>query len=359
MEKNTNKYDCLILSHVLEHIYDLNKFIETISLNIKEDGYLYIEIPNAEFYSYFNDSCPLQEINLEHINFFSKYALNKLLLNNGFLSVSILDDYFLLNNYKYYVIRAIFKKKSINKSFLKETQEQEQMQREKEQREQIQKEKEQEQKRQQMQKQQEQKEQIQKEKEQEQKRQQMQREQIQKEKEPHSFFWCLYIIHYGIRSFMEIGNKYGNVECDEKLKIVNDMKENPSKLKEMNQRMLFSGFTQNPEQILAASDFLCLPSHREGFGMVIIEAAAVGVPAIGTRIHGITDAIEDRQTGFLVPLGDVGALAEAITLWSESPQVLELYSKAARERVILKFEQQKIVASYVEYFFELFPGKVQ
>jgi glycosyltransferase involved in cell wall biosynthesis len=128
---------------------------------------------------------------------------------------------------------------------------------------------------------------------------------------------------------------------------------------EINKRMLFSGFTHNPEQILAASDLLCLPSHREGFGMVIIEAAAVGVPAIGTRIHGITDAIEDRQTGFLVPLGDVDALAEAITFWSESPQALAIYSKAARERVILKFEQQKIVASYVEYFLELFPGKVQ
>jgi len=129
--------------------------------------------------------------------------------------------------------------------------------------------------------------------------------------------------------------------------------------KEMNQRMLFSGFTQNPEQILAASDFLCLPSHREGFGMVIIEAAAVGVPAIGTRIHGITDAIEDRQTGLLVPLGDVGALAEAITFWSESPQALAIYSKAARERVISMFEQKKIVEHYVEYFLELFSGKVQ
>ena len=128
---------------------------------------------------------------------------------------------------------------------------------------------------------------------------------------------------------------------------------------EMNQRMLFSGFTQNPEQILAASDFLCLPSHREGFGMVIIEAAAVGVPAIGTRIHGVTDAIEDAQTGLLVPLGDVDALAEAITFWSESPQALAIYSKAARERVISMFEQKKIVEYYVQYFFELFPGKVQ
>lgn len=126
---------------------------------------------------------------------------------------------------------------------------------------------------------------------------------------------------------------------------------------EMNQRMLFSEFTQNPEQILAASDFLCLPSHREGFGMVIIEAAALGVPSIGTRIHGVTDAIEDGQTGLLVPLGDVEALAKAITLWCENPQELALYSKAARERVISKFEQQKIVANYVEYFLEIFPRK--
>jgi glycosyltransferase involved in cell wall biosynthesis len=128
---------------------------------------------------------------------------------------------------------------------------------------------------------------------------------------------------------------------------------------EMNQRMLLSGFTQNPEQILAASDFLCLPSHREGFGMVIIEAAALGVPAIGTRIHGVTDAIEDGQTGLLVPLGDVEALAKAITLWCENPQELALYSKAARERVISKFEQQKIVANYVEFFLEILPGKAQ
>ena len=55
---------------------------------------------------------------MEHINYFSKYALNKLLLNNGFLCISLLDDFFLLNNSKYYIIRGIFKKKSINKSFL-------------------------------------------------------------------------------------------------------------------------------------------------------------------------------------------------------------------------------------------------
>jgi hypothetical protein len=110
MEQNTNKYDCLVVSHVLEHIYDLNSFIEKISENINDNGFLYIEIPNAEFYDKIVDMCPLQEINLEHINFFSKYALNKLLIHHNYTCLTIEDDYFLLKDMKYYVIRGIFKK---------------------------------------------------------------------------------------------------------------------------------------------------------------------------------------------------------------------------------------------------------
>ena len=116
MDKNTNKYDCLVLSHVLEHIYDLNSFIEKISDNINDNGLLYIEVPNAEFYDKIVDICPLQEINLEHINFFSKYSLNKLLVKHNYTCVSIEDDYFLLKNMKYYVIRGLFKKSSQNLS---------------------------------------------------------------------------------------------------------------------------------------------------------------------------------------------------------------------------------------------------
>lgn len=118
MQENIKQYDCLILSHVLEHIYSFDSFIDTISNNIKNDGYLYIEVPNAEFYKEFNDSCPLQELNIEHINFFSKFALNKLLIKKGFTSITVIDDYFILNNTKYYVIRGIFQKKGTNRSFL-------------------------------------------------------------------------------------------------------------------------------------------------------------------------------------------------------------------------------------------------
>ena len=119
MEENNKKYDLLILSHVLEHIYNLNSFIKNVSKNINDNGFLYIEIPNADFYEEFENICPLQEINIEHINFFSKYALNKLLINNGFHCVYLEDDYFMLKNSKYFVIRGIFKKVINNKSFEK------------------------------------------------------------------------------------------------------------------------------------------------------------------------------------------------------------------------------------------------
>ena len=119
MNENTKKYDCLLLSHVLEHIYHINEFVKKISLNIIDDGLLYIEVPNVEYYNEFTDICPLQEINIEHINFFSKYALNKLLSNNGFFAISLEDDYFTIKSSKYYVIRGIFQKKSCNNSFMK------------------------------------------------------------------------------------------------------------------------------------------------------------------------------------------------------------------------------------------------
>ena len=117
MTSPEKKYDCLILSHVIEHIYDINTFIEDISKNISDDGLLYIEVPNAEYYDKISDICPLQEINIEHINFFSKYALNKLLINHNYQAINLIDDYFTIKHHKYHVIRGIFSKNKYNVSF--------------------------------------------------------------------------------------------------------------------------------------------------------------------------------------------------------------------------------------------------
>jgi glycosyltransferase involved in cell wall biosynthesis len=123
---------------------------------------------------------------------------------------------------------------------------------------------------------------------------------------------------------------------------------------EQASRMLIRPFANEPQRSLAAADFLCLPSYREGFGMAILEAAAAGIPAIGSRIYGITDAIEDGRTGLLVPARDTAALAAAISRWCEQPQERQNYGVAAQDRVRTRFEQKNVVNGYVEYFSSLF-----
>lgn len=117
MENNNITYDCLILSHVLEHIYNLDNFIVELKNKINDNGTLYIEVPNGEYYEHLNKICPLQEINIEHINFFTKYALNKLMIKHNFYAEKLVDDYFIINDMKYYVIRGLFIKKKNNLSF--------------------------------------------------------------------------------------------------------------------------------------------------------------------------------------------------------------------------------------------------
>ena len=118
----------------------------------------------------------------------------------------------------------------------------------------------------------------------------------------------------------------------------------------LSERIVILGFYQKPEHVLAAADFLCLPSYREGFGMAILEAASVGLPAIGTRIYGITDAIQENQTGLLVKVGDVNELAAALTRFCEYPQLRMQFAQAARNRTLLQYEQKTVVSRYVDYF---------
>lgn len=65
-------------------------------------------------------------------------------------------------------------------------------------------------------------------------------------------------------------------------------------------------------QYLSAADVFVLPSIHEGFGLVFLEAMHCGLPVVASSSGGQTDFLEDGKTGFLIPVGDVSALAEAI-----------------------------------------------
>lgn len=99
-------------------------------------------------------------------------------------------------------------------------------------------------------------------------------------------------------------------------------------------------FTPVPERYMAAADIFCLPSYREGFGQVIIEAAAAGLPSVCSRIYGITDAVEDERTGLLIAPGDIHALTRALESLLDDTSLRQKMGAAARQRV------QNLFSSY-------------
>jgi glycosyltransferase involved in cell wall biosynthesis len=107
-------------------------------------------------------------------------------------------------------------------------------------------------------------------------------------------------------------------------------------------RILTPGYTAEPQRFIAAADLLCLPSYREGFGSVVIEAAALGIPAVGTRIVGLSDAIVDGVTGVLVPPRDMTALAQSLADLLEDGERRLRMGEAARERARAEFDARRI-----------------
>jgi glycosyltransferase involved in cell wall biosynthesis len=111
---------------------------------------------------------------------------------------------------------------------------------------------------------------------------------------------------------------------------------------EVRDRLHYVSFTSKPEQFMAAADIFCLPSFREGFGVTIIEAAACGLPAVATRIYGITDAIQLGKTGLLVTPGDVTSLTHALSALINDNGLRETMGSAARERAFELFSSEMI-----------------
>jgi glycosyltransferase involved in cell wall biosynthesis len=112
-------------------------------------------------------------------------------------------------------------------------------------------------------------------------------------------------------------------------------------------------FTDRPEECMAAADVFCLPSYREGFGQVAVEASAAELPVIASRIYGVTDAVVEGETGLFHAPGDVQALTERMQTLIEHPEMRRSLGKAGRARVLREFSAERVTRALLDYYSDL------
>jgi glycosyltransferase involved in cell wall biosynthesis len=115
-------------------------------------------------------------------------------------------------------------------------------------------------------------------------------------------------------------------------------------------RLRLVGSTDVPEEYMAAADVFCLPSYREGFGSVIIEAASAGIPSVASNIYGITDAIEPGETGLMHAVGDVESLRREMQKMIDDPGMRNALGQKAKLRAHRLFASDLVTSALVEFY---------
>lgn len=105
-----------------------------------------------------------------------------------------------------------------------------------------------------------------------------------------------------------------------------------------------------PENYMAAADVFLLPSFREGFGSVIIEAAACGIPAVAFEIDGVIDSVVAKTTGVLVQPGNWRAYADAMALMLEDSKLRLEMGANAYNRAVKHYSSQAITSAWLECY---------
>jgi glycosyltransferase involved in cell wall biosynthesis len=118
------------------------------------------------------------------------------------------------------------------------------------------------------------------------------------------------------------------------------------------------GLRNDVHQLLPAGDLFVFPSRREGFGTVMIEAMACGLPCVVAEQPGITDFIFDRDgtSGLIVPQDDDQALATAaLALLTDLPRAAAI-GREARRRAVERFDIERIADGYIDFYRDLIAG---
>jgi len=106
-------------------------------------------------------------------------------------------------------------------------------------------------------------------------------------------------------------------------------------------------------QLMRSSSALVLPSLEEGIANVVIEAMAIGLPVISTNCGGMAELVEDNKSGYLVPVNNKKALADAIIKFSkEDPEKINVLKRNARQKVEVQHNTSKMVEDMEKLYYK-------
>ena len=156
-----------------------------------------------------------------------------------------------------------------------------------------------------------------------------------------------------VSAFDNINKKYPNTHLllvGPVETIQNPIDESTFRIIEQNENIHAVGMQKDVRPYLKASDAFILPSYREGFGMVLIEAGAMGLPCITTDITGCNEIIVPGENGAIIEPRNKEALRIEMEKWLSNPDMVKSMAKNARKMVVERFDSTYVANNYFNFY---------
>jgi glycosyltransferase involved in cell wall biosynthesis len=121
----------------------------------------------------------------------------------------------------------------------------------------------------------------------------------------------------------------------------------------LDERVVFAGHQEDIEAVFRSIDVLAHAADREPFGRVLVEAMAQRVPVVASADGGVPEIVQEGETGFLVPPGDVDAMAARVLRLIRDPGLRRRLGAAGRDRAVRQFRADQGAAQLVEVYREV------
>jgi glycosyltransferase involved in cell wall biosynthesis len=121
----------------------------------------------------------------------------------------------------------------------------------------------------------------------------------------------------------------------------------------LGDRMILTGYRDDVPDVLGAMDVFLFPTHSEAFGLVIVEAMAMGVPVVSADCDGVPDIVVEGETGLLADPRDVTALTDAIGSLLEDDELRKSFGQSGMRRARELFSEDRMCGEMEDLYKDL------